>query len=122
MDRYVASWRDGIMAHDRQALRNLHRRIFCAIALVVLVSTIGFCLTDLVLYGTVATSTLGLLAKAGDFRPDSANFIFTIRSMFLAAQAGDETVLEQLRISLADLATSNGAQHVQNFESCPDGP
>ena len=121
MDKFFASWRDHILGQDLMSLHHLDQRILCAIVLVAVVSTAGFCLMDIVLYGSMANSILGLLANAGDFRPDSANMIYIIRSMFLAAYSRDMVTLGQLRSALVDLSTSNGAQHLSNFESCPSG-
>ena len=121
MDKFFASWRDHILGQDLRSLLHLDQRILFAIVLVAVVSTAGFCLMDIVLYGSMANSILGLLANAGDFRPDSANMIYIIRSMFLAAYSRDMVTLGQLRSALVDLSTSNGAQHLSNFESCPSG-
>jgi hypothetical protein len=120
-DRLFAAWRDSVMAPDLSTLRALHGRVAGALLLAIGCCTTGFCLTDLVLYGSVAGTALGLLTKADNFRPDLISMLHTTRHMHLAAMAGDEARLSQLRLAMADIASSHGDQHLENYQSCPSG-
>ncbi len=119
--RYFETWRDTMMGRDLSDLNLLRWRIFLAVLLIVVISTVGFCLTDMVLFGYVAQTVIDLDRKGRDFRPDIVNTNFIVRSIFLSAVNNGESATAALRDSLAKIATSSSQQNLDNYQSSPSG-
>ena len=109
------------MSHDFSVLRTLRWRIIFSVFLIVLFSTIGFFLTDLLLFGSVATSVINLDRMARDFRPDVVDTNFIARDMFLSLHQGQGGPPDSMRAGLSDIATSDAQQNLKNYQSSPAG-
>ena len=120
-ERYFETWRESIMAQDLSDLHVLRWRILFSVLLIVVFSSVCFCLIDVVLFGSVAQAVIDLDRKARDFRPDIVDSNFLLRSMFLSAIKEESESSDSLRAMLAELATSFSSQHLENFQSAPSG-
>jgi hypothetical protein len=114
MERYFATWKENIMGYELAALTHLHWRIYLATVLVVLFCTLGFALTDAVLYAQVL-GYLKLVDKAQTFRPGAVQVLFLQRSLYLAYQFRDEAAIADAQFALRDFAREEVQTHVLNY-------
>mmetsp|Transcript_17439 Transcript_17439/g.48149 ORF Transcript_17439/g.48149 Transcript_17439/m.48149 type:complete len:1292 (-) Transcript_17439:986-4861(-) len=119
MDRFFASWRESVMSRELGGLRALDWRIFNATLLILIVCTVGFSLTDSMLYEQTAHESINLIIGAQVFRVDLMDALFSVRSLFLAGSQ-DPSSLYKYRARLDGISQSFANAHVQNFQAAPD--
>eukprot|EP00291_Cryptomonas_curvata_P022650 CAMPEP_0172161856 /NCGR_PEP_ID=MMETSP1050-20130122/6348_1 /TAXON_ID=233186 /ORGANISM="Cryptomonas curvata, Strain CCAP979/52" /LENGTH=979 /DNA_ID=CAMNT_0012831781 /DNA_START=1741 /DNA_END=4680 /DNA_ORIENTATION=- len=119
MTRFFASWKDEIMGKELADLRRMHWGIFFATALIVACSTIGFSLTDSLLYESTAHANLDLIDRARPFRLDLIRSLFLARNLVMADIKNDTTILSTVKSQLNDISLEFSSAHLENFQLAP---
>mmetsp|Transcript_88598 Transcript_88598/g.235788 ORF Transcript_88598/g.235788 Transcript_88598/m.235788 type:complete len:780 (+) Transcript_88598:387-2726(+) len=118
MDRFFASWRESVMGRELRKLKTLHWRIFNATLLIILVCTVGFVLTDSMLYEQWAHASINLVVGAQIFRVDLMDALYSIRSLFLAGTLDPKSV-PGYGARLDAIAQRFASEHLKNFQDAP---
>ena len=119
MDRYMASWKDTVMGKELSDLRKLHRRIFYATLLILVFCTIGFSLTDSMLYESSAHASMNLVNGSQLFRVDLFQSLYLTRSLMLAYATGDTAIALSLQSRLNNISREFSVAHLRNFQQAP---
>ena len=119
MDRFMASWKDTVMGKELSELRRLHWRIFNATLLILVFCTIGFSLTDSLLYESTAHASINLVNGSQLFRVDLFKSMYLIRSLMLAEYRNESGSVQILKSRLNNISREFAIAHLQNFEQAP---
>jgi len=118
VDRVLAQWRESVMSRELTDLKKLHWRIFYATLMICVVCTVGFALTDNMLYEQSAHACINLVVGAQVFRVQLMDALFTVRSLFLAGSR-DPSSLSLYQTRLDQISRSFASVHVDNFQHAP---
>ncbi|KAJ1482505.1 hypothetical protein T484DRAFT_1803841, partial [Baffinella frigidus] len=87
--KFMHSWRLDIVGMEFATLRALQTRVMVCVFFILTISVVGFVMMDLVLFSEEATENLRLIDVSGLFRALSVNSAFWLRSLMMAAHAGN---------------------------------
>jgi hypothetical protein len=116
IDRFIASWKDNVMAKELVDLRQLNWRILFATFMILVVCTIGFILMDSVLYESSAHSKINLVNGSQLFRVDLFRSLFLIHSLVLADISNQTSEAASIQSRLNIISQEFAAAHLQSFQ------
>uniref|UniRef100_A0A7S0MTS2 TmcB/TmcC TPR repeats domain-containing protein n=1 Tax=Cryptomonas curvata TaxID=233186 RepID=A0A7S0MTS2_9CRYP len=116
IDRFIASWKDVIMAKELADLRRLNWRILFATLMILVVCTIGFVLMDSVLYESTAHANIDLVDGSQLFRVNLFQSLFLIHSLVLADISNNTVEAASIQSHLNIISQGFAAAHLQSFQ------
>ena len=119
MDRFFASWKDSVMSRELGELRKLHWRIFNATLSILIFCTIGFSLTDSMLYESSAHASINLVNGSQIFRVDLFKSLYLMRSLVIADITNKSDSAMVLQSRLNNISREFAVAHLQNFQQAP---
>ncbi len=116
IDRFMASWKDVVMAKELEDLQQLNWRIFFATFMILVVCTIGFALMDSVLYESTAHTNINQVNGSQLFRVNLFRSLFLIHSLVLADNSNKTVEAASIQSLLNTISQEFAAAHLQSFQ------
>ncbi|KAJ1484657.1 hypothetical protein T484DRAFT_2494081 [Baffinella frigidus] len=114
--KFMQSWRSDIVGMEFATLRALQTRVMVCVFFILIISSVGFIMMDLVLFSAAAQENVRLIDASGLFRALAVNSVFWLRTLMMAAHSGNSAAAATVTLNNDVAMQKLMKDHAKNFK------